>query len=438
MRRRLRNSGQAMLVMVLLFLVAGTIIVTGTILPIAAQIRVSRGMVLSASSYYLANAAAEDAVFRLSRGKAVATGDTLSLNGGTATVSVSALPAGRSVTATADVRDRVRKVKATLALGVGASFNYGVQVGEGGFSLSNTSSIVGNVYSNGPIVGSNSNVIYGDVVSAGSAGRVEGVHATSSIYARTIVGSVADKDAYYASVTDTRASGSLCPNSHCHPGSADQPAIALPISDEMIEQWQNDAAAGGTATCSGGSYSISGGNVTLGPKKIPCNLNISGTNTTVTLAGALWVVGNITVSNQPVIRVDPSLSGRSVPVVADNPANRTSSSAIYLSNGTAGEVTFQGSGTNSYILFVSRNTSAEQGGSNAAIAISNSVNGDALVYAGHGLVTVSNSITIKELTAYKVQSSNTARVIYNTGLASLLFASGPGGGYDVTGWEEVE
>ena len=64
--------------------------------------------------------------------------------------------------------------------------------------MSNSSEVIGNVFSNGPIVGNNSNIIRGDVISAGPV-RVwrTAFHATSSVYAHTIRNSDIEKDAYY-------------------------------------------------------------------------------------------------------------------------------------------------------------------------------------------------------------------------------------------------
>lgn len=60
-----------------------------------------------------------------------------------------------------------RTLKITSSRGVGASFVYGVQVGEGGLELGNTNIITGTIYSNGSINGGNDNEITGDVWVAG-------------------------------------------------------------------------------------------------------------------------------------------------------------------------------------------------------------------------------------------------------------------------------
>ena len=244
-----------------------------------------------------------------------------------------------------------------------------MQTGEGGIVMSNSSEVVGNVFSNGPIMGYNSNIIRGDVISAGPSGLAEGVHATSSIYAHTIRDSDIEKDVYYQVISGTVVGGVS------HPGSPDQATSSLPISDAQIDAWKTEAAAGGihSSPC---PYTISG-TVSIGPKKINCDLNITG-SAVVTLNGPVWISGNINFSNTADVKVNPSLGDKSVAMVADKETDRNSSSQIFISN----SVEFFGSGSNkSYILLVSRNNSAESGGGNSAINISNSANGKILLYA---------------------------------------------------------
>ena len=88
-------------------------------------------------------------------------------------------------------------------------------------------------FSNGPIVGYNSNIVKGDIISAGPLGSVIGSHATGTVYAHSISNSNIDKDAYYISISNTTVDGIL------HPNSPDQATSSLPISDAMIEDWKN-------------------------------------------------------------------------------------------------------------------------------------------------------------------------------------------------------
>lgn len=420
------NNGQALITAIIFFLFISTTITLGVANPVLHQLSISNDLVRSKNSYFLSESLSEDIVYRLKTGKQVGTSESLTLNGETATAALSDILGGKQIISTGNFSDSVRKIKTDLLMGSGVSFTYGVQVGAGGLNISNSASVEGNVFSNGPIIGQNTNLIKGDVISAGAGGLIDGIHATSSAYAHTIRDSQVDKDVYYQVISGTTVGGVSYPNS------PDQAASPLPISDALIADWEAAAADGGTATCSGDSYNISG-SVTLGPQKIPCNLYINGSDR-LYLTGPLWVTGNIQFSNTSKVTVHSSLSGKTVAIIANNPFNQTSSSRIFASN----SVEFQGAGANSYILLISQNKSAEQGGGEEAIEVSNSVTGKVLVYAGHGKIEISNSVNLKEVTAYRIEINNSAKVIYETGLANLLFSAGPSGGYTIDKWKETQ
>jgi hypothetical protein len=156
---------------------------------------------------------------------------------------------------------------------------------------------------------------------------------------------------------------------------------------------------------------------------------------TVRIAGPVWVEGNITLDNSPIIRIDESVGSKSVAIIADNPSNRLTSSRIFLD--FTGE--FQGSGEdNTYILMLSQNESAALGGTVSSINVENQAKGEFLVYAGRGQILLRNNVTMREVTAYRVRAEQSAEVIYETGMARALFTSGPGGGYALARWREVQ
>jgi len=280
------------------------------------------------------------------------------------------------------------------------------------------------VYSGGSVIGSSQNYIYGDVISAGPNGLVYGIHATSSVYAHTIgdasKATIIDKNAYYATTkTNTTVFGTSYPNSQ------DQATTTLPISDAQISEWEAEALAGGTAVCTNGSYNITSGTANLGPVKIPCDLNISGSSV-VTVSGHLWVTGNITIQNSAVIKMATTLGNQNVVIIADNPSNQLTSSIIRIQN----TASFQNSGTTgSFVFLISQNKSAETGGDEEAIEINNSASA-MVAYAAHGLIPLANSVSLKEVTAYKIHLKNSANVRYDTGLSNAVFESGPGGSWN--------
>jgi hypothetical protein len=420
------NKGQALILSALFFMAISITVGLGVVHPVINQIESARAELSGAQSLYAAEAVSQDVIYRLIKGMSVDTVETLSVGTATGAATTTDILDGKEVVSSGDQARYVRKNKMTLLAGSGVSFNYGLQAGDGGINLTNSALIVGNVYSNGPITGSNNNLVRGTAVSAGPSGLIDGVHATSSAYAHTIRNADIDGDAYYQTISGSSVAGAL------HPGSPDQATSTLPIPDSLISDWETEAAAGGSVTCSGGAYNVSG-SVTLGPKKIPCNFYIDGSDK-LYLTGPLWVTGNIQFSNSSKVEVHSSLAGKTVAIVADNPSNQTSSSKIFVSNSTE----FLGAGADSYVLLISQNKSAEQGGGDQAISISNSVNGKVLVYAGRGRIDISNSVSLKEVTAYRINVSNNAVVTYETGLANLLFTAGPSGGYHVDSWREVE
>ncbi|MEK7581805.1 MAG: hypothetical protein AAB488_00525 [Patescibacteria group bacterium] len=423
------QSGQAIITSVVFLLFISLSIMLGIANSSMREFKITQDTIKSTQGYFTAESGAEDISYRLKNGKQVGATETLALNNATATVTITDTGSNeKEIISSSNLENLIRKVRTQLTVSSsGASFVYGVQVGDGGFHLQNSSTIVGNVYSNGPIVGANSNIIKGDVISAGSTGSISGVHATSSAYAHTIADSTVDKDAYYQTLTNTTVTGVK------HPGSTDQPKANLPISDARISQWEADALVGEiiSSPC---PYQITN-STTIGPKKIACDLEISG-DPTVTIAGPLWVTGNITIKNSAILRISSSIGNKSIAIIADNPSNRLTSSKITVSNTTS----FFGTGSaGSYIVLVSQNNSAENSGDEDAIEAQNTANGgDLIVYAGHGNISLENSISLKGVTAYKITAKNTSEVVYNTGLASLLFSSGPSGSFIINGWREVK
>lgn len=389
--------------------------------------RAERVTVAAAQALAIAEGALDEAVYQLNQNPSYAGETDMPLGGGTFTVAVAAVDMEtKRITATGYVPNSsnpvaIKTVKANIGINNSViSFHYGIQSGNGGFFMDNSSLVRGNVFSSGSVIGTSQNMIYGDVISSGASGLVYGIHATSSVYAHGIgnasESTIVDKDAYYATTkTNTTVTGTS------HPNSPDQATTSLPISDAQIALWEIAAAAGGTAVCSGGTYTISSGSVTLGPKKIPCDLTISN-SAVVTIAGHIWVVGDITVQNSAQVKMAPSLGATNVAIIADDPSNRLHGSTIEVKN----TATFQGSGApGSFVFLISQNTSAENGGDEEAFELSNSAS--ALVaYAAHGLIPLGNTVSLKEVTAYKIRLANSANVTYDSGLPNAVFQSGPG------------
>lgn len=217
---------------------------------------------------------------------------------------------------------------------------------------------------------------------------------------------------------NTTVHGSACPNQYCL--IENLPEEPLPITDQEITDWQNDAAAGGTLI---GDYdlTVNGSSDSLGPMKISGDMNISN-NSTLTLTGTLWVQGNVNLSNNCIIQLDPGFGADSGVIVTDNVVD------------IANNCSFLGSGDpDSYILLVSSKDDVVD----PVMNISNNSDG-VVYYAPHGILAFSNNSTAKEATAYGIILENGSIIEYETGLENLNFSSGPSGGWDIPGWQEIE
>lgn len=417
----------------LIFMAISLIMILGGGVPILAHYTAVNDFISSKQSYAAAQSGADDAWYRLKNGKTLNSPVYLNLGTGSSTITITTTGNYKKVNVASAQNNFLHSLQVDLVLGTGVSFHYGIQSGDGGFVLQNSSSVTGNIFSNGAVTGSG-NTIAGDVISAGSGGLISGITATGTAYAHTIQNSSIGKDAYYQVISGSTASGAACTgNTHCHPNTPDQSTAPLPISDSQIAQWENDAAAGSTATCTSGSYSITSP-TSIGPLKVPCDLSIK--NTTVTVTGPVWVTGNIDVKGSTVV-MSSGLSSNNVPVIADNASNPSGSDIITTDTSTQ----FYAAGCPSacvpgaFVFLISQNNSGQTGGSTNAISLGQSSSG-VIAYAAHGQVTIGQSVNLKEVTAYKIILVNTANVTYDTGLGSSLFEAGPGGGYSILDWFE--
>ncbi len=162
-----------MLIAVVFFMLLSLAIITSLASPLVREAKIAQDLAASEKSYYAAEAATEDAAYRVMNGLNYS--GNYSLVGGDWTTNVMVTAAGnqRTITTTGDYANRIRKLETKLNIEtVDLDFFYGVQVGDGGVMMDNNSQVTGNVYSNGDIVGVNANpgntpLIMGDVIVAG-------------------------------------------------------------------------------------------------------------------------------------------------------------------------------------------------------------------------------------------------------------------------------
>lgn len=265
-------------------------------------------------------------------------------------------------------------IKVDIVVGTAISFHYGVQVGQGGLTMSNSSTINGNIYSNGNI----------------AAGSGTGQTINGQAYA---VGSI---DSPPITVTEGK-----------HPGASPAP---LPSID--YDHWRQSAEAGGTVnTC---PCQIKGGIASIGPKKYQGDLSISN-NALVTVTGPIYVTGNLTVSQGGTkVNLDESFGSTGTVIIVDG--------TITISQGAQFNPT--SANPKGYILLVSTSTSS------SAMSLENrGVN--AILYALDGTAQLSQQAQMTAIVAKQISMDNSATLDYDQGLASALFTSGPGGSWQI-------
>lgn len=441
---RSSQKGAALLVFVIFFTIAATSLVLILARGVYSDVLSANILAGSKQSYYLADSFGENIAYRLIAGMAPDASEAISLFGAeaTTTASFNSLTNTYTIATESDLQDHFRSTEIELLVGAGVSFNFGVQTGNGGFEMANSAAVIGNVFSNGSIEGAGSSIVKGDAISAGPSGFIDGIHATGSAWADRIESGWIEGNAYVDTINPVTTVDGLT-----FTGEPNEATTSLPLPDSVIDAHKasvTEAIAAGLGTlisststeCGGGTYTIDSDTTLSGPYKIECNVVFDKNGTDVTLTDTVWVEGNFDV-RLATVHAGPATTTDSVLVIVDNPSNRLTSSQIVLDGAEFRATT----SPKSYVVLVSMNEDAESGGTETAIDIGNNTGknyDDFLAYAGHGKITLANQIHLKEITAYQIVMGQNTTVTYESGLLNLNFTSGPGGGFEISSWQEVE
>ncbi len=418
MKRKINNqSGAAMLISIVFFLFISLAIISGLVSPSIREFKNANMNLNSKKSFFLSESGSEDASYRILKGKLISENETITLGSNSVITTITTLLGNvKQIVSLGDVSSYQRKTGLTLKAGGGIIFKYGTQAGQGGFIFQNNSHVNGSLYSNGNIIGSNGAYITGDAFVAGSTGLISnmrvGYNGTGDARAHTVTGSTVTGTIYCQT-----GSGN---NNSCDTSQADPVAQNLPISDDDISKWENDATNGGTTN---GNVTISSPTA-IGPRKIAGNLTI---NSILTITGTIYATGNIIVNGT--VKLDSSFGAMSGILMSDG--------YIIINNG----VIFQDSGTlGSYILLLSKSAcdasilDSPCNGNNA-IQVSNNSN-ISIVNAQKGTVYFSNNATVKEAVGNTIFLKNNVGVNYGSGIISAGFTNGPSGSWIIGSWGE--
>jgi len=424
-----KQSGAAMLISVVFFLFISLAIISGLVSPSVREFKISSDSIKSKQSFYLSESGVEDAYYRLKGATYnIGNSETLSLNGNTAVTTITDSGYNqKTISSTGDVSSRERINTMVVSAGAGVGLNYGIQAGSGGFTLSGGSKITGSVYSNGSINATTGVIVTGSATAAGATSLIGGDTYSTGFN----VGNGTTGDVFGATVKGTTAKGNmycntgLNNNKACNTSKGIPPTQPMPFTQENIDNWKAEGAAGGIITgatkChggySGGNCIVDWSNATFGPGKITGDLTVNGGGT-LTLTGTIWVQGKVTVTGGGSIKLPTNFAQNSATIISDG--------IVLLDGGS-----YTGSGTLGSYLFVVTTSSA----SNAMTVSGGS--GAIAVVAQDGTVALSGGIDINSATGKTITATGGTDVVYQQGLASPSFNNGPSGGWNLSSWKEI-
>ena len=414
-----KNGFAALYLTVLILAVILAISVSISILTFGQQ-KISQNITKSSQAYYASEAGVEDVLLRLVKKMNWSSPYNLKVGNATATVEISDIVGGtRTITSKGNSLNRIRKIQIVYAISTQqVSFHYGAQVGEGGMIMGNGSQVLGNVFSNGSVTGGGT--IQNSIIVAGNGNKIDGITVGNDATVHTCKDSNIGGNLTYVS------GGSI---QNCTVGGATstrpneielQP---LPISQSQIDEWEEDAAAGGVITT---NISISGtkilGPIQIGTSTNPKNLTVEN-GATLIIEGTVYVTGDITFNNNATVNLDSSYGSLSGIILTEG--------VITVEN----NVILNGSGqAGSYVLLLSTKNDT----TNPVVDIRNNAEGSVIYYANSGLIYLANNMYAREVTGYKIQIANNAIIQYESGLEETNFSSGPGGSWEITSWKEIE
>jgi len=415
------NRGQVLLIFVILFLVISLVFILGIINPTLRNVKVARDLFQSKQGLLLSNSGVADAIYRLNNNLLISSSTYLIIDNNVATTTITDTLGGKVIRSSSNFSSYIRGIQLLAVKGSGVSFHYGVQIGNGGLTMLGGTRIKGNVYSGGDVYSDGSDGVTGSVIVSGP-------------YPGKIYGDGGDKfdiggEAWANRVIDTITTGVIYCNTgsgnnkNCNTSKGDAPTVDLPISDDMISQWKEDALAGGIQT---GNLTVGYAGATIGPKKIIGDLLVNGGGT-LTISGVIWVTGKITVSNGGKMKLATSFSGNSGVVISDK--------YIAISGGG----TFSGSGLpGSFPMLLSTSDCPVSSYCSTYPAISLSDGAGAVILnAQNGTIKVDGGSSAREITGKQVIIDDGGDVIYDTGLVNQVFSSGPAGSFNISSFQEL-
>lgn len=156
------QGGQVIMGALLLFLTISITVLVGIATPVAIQVRTAADFLQSKQGYISADVLNEEALYRLNKGRTLPSSIVLSFNDSTSTALITDIGGGaKQVLSTGISGAFTRLSRSVFTQGENLSITYGLQVGDGGLTMSGSPTVNGSVISNGNIVGSGVSTING-------------------------------------------------------------------------------------------------------------------------------------------------------------------------------------------------------------------------------------------------------------------------------------
>ncbi|XOB41272.1 MAG: hypothetical protein ACKKMW_00775 [Candidatus Nealsonbacteria bacterium] len=414
-----KEKGFALFYGAILILAVVLVVVIGISVTVYNQQKIFQNIVKSTQAYYGAEAGLEDALLRLENDMSLSVPYSIDVGNTSVVVDITdEFENSKIITAEANILDRIRKMEARYGISVQeVSFHYGAQIGNGGMEMGNGSLVRGNIYSNGTVFGAGT--IEDTIIVAGNGNKIQGLSIDRDAKAYSCENCDIEGDLTYVTggiLDDCEVDGLIIEQSE------EILAKDLPLSEAQIDDWKQEAEAGGTII---GDYKITKKTTeSLGPKKITGKFTVDN-DSTLNMTGTIWVVGDLKVDNGAKIKLDSDSYGSLSGLLLVDGKIKIKPGTYLTGTGQQG----------SYLLLLSTNNSLST--RYPAIDVDN--NSDtAIFYTTQGLIVLRNNIQTKEVTGYKIYLDNNAQILYESGLRNASFSSGPGASWQINSWKEIE
>lgn len=269
-----------------------------------------------------------------------------------------------------------------------------ILAGNGGIDLSSNVSINGDLDTQGDLVcaSASSSIINGDATVAGE-NEVNKCKINGAAKANIIKDSVVSGDGYYQTLINSTIGGIKYPNSP-------NPTFgSFPITDEMINQWKSDAAAGAVYV---GNYAVDS-KTYLGPLKITGDLEVKS-NKTLTITGTIYVQGKVLLNSNADIVLHPVYGKNSGLIITDKKII-SNSNVEYVGTPEGGQITFIATG---------------EGEDGKAMELSSNI-GAASFYAPLGEIYLKSGNQIWQVVGKKIKIDSNSVVTYNPDAVQIFY-----------------